>query len=271
MRPNKLYSSDIACRTIWTPRSSSRDHLSLATRSSSITSLNITTWRRGKHAIRDKIERSFHVVDNIALQVPYIQERDSVDSMNANGAILSMMACMQYIEMLSTYRPSTDLRVLIHCWRNLSNCVRGISGGLRSSQTSNVNRIPYSPLPTMTTWRCTSTICEPCRISCAKKFCKIYAGVSGSIIRSYSKAVKHSAGYDERRCGYYRALTILFRHFKSLYILSTVKQRDSVEEDMEEAGQAQTITICLLTLVLVISPLIIFLVRNSTTTIQVIY
>ncbi len=42
-----------------------------------------------------------------------------------------------------------------------------------------------------------------------------------------------------------------------------------VEEDLSHAETQQTITICILTLVLVISPLIIFLVRNATQTIQV--
>lgn len=44
--------------------------------------------------------------------------------------------------------------------------------------------------------------------------------------------------------------------------------RGSVEEDLQEAGTLQTITICILTLVLFISPFIIFLVRNATQTIQ---
>ena len=42
-----------------------------------------------------------------------------------------------------------------------------------------------------------------------------------------------------------------------------------VEEDLGESEFQQTITICLLSLVLVISPIIIFLVRNATETIQV--
>ncbi|KAI9565481.1 hypothetical protein GHT06_009273 [Daphnia sinensis] len=64
--------------------------------------------------------------------------------------------------------------------------------------------------------------------------------------------------------------------YMSLYIdslrLHQDKLRDeilaSVEEDLEEAGTLQTITICILTLVLFISPFIIFLVRNATQTIQ---
>lgn len=45
--------------------------------------------------------------------------------------------------------------------------------------------------------------------------------------------------------------------------------RQSVEDELVEASRIQTITICILSLVLVISPLIIFLVRNATQTIQV--
>ncbi|KAK4018594.1 hypothetical protein OUZ56_000641 [Daphnia magna] len=64
--------------------------------------------------------------------------------------------------------------------------------------------------------------------------------------------------------------------YMSLYIdslrLHQDKLRDeilgSVEEDLQEAGTLQTITICILTLVLFISPFIIFLVRNATQTIQ---
>jgi len=42
-----------------------------------------------------------------------------------------------------------------------------------------------------------------------------------------------------------------------------------VEEDLSHAETQQTVTICILTAVLIISPLIIFLVRNATQTIQV--
>lgn len=42
-----------------------------------------------------------------------------------------------------------------------------------------------------------------------------------------------------------------------------------MEQELEKAGTLQTITICILTLVLFISPFIIFLVRNATQTIQV--
>ena len=42
-----------------------------------------------------------------------------------------------------------------------------------------------------------------------------------------------------------------------------------VERDLEDSETQQTITICLLALVLVICPIIIFLVRNATQTIQV--
>jgi hypothetical protein len=42
-----------------------------------------------------------------------------------------------------------------------------------------------------------------------------------------------------------------------------------VEQELEGAGTLQTVTICILSLVLFISPFIIFLVRNATQTIQV--
>lgn len=47
--------------------------------------------------------------------------------------------------------------------------------------------------------------------------------------------------------------------------------RLSVEKELEKSGTLQTITICILTLVLFIAPFIIFLVRNATQTIQVSY
>lgn len=54
-----------------------------------------------------------------------------------------------------------------------------------------------------------------------------------------------------------------------LLTLEFFPKRQSVEDELVESGRIQTITICLLSLVLVISPLIIFLVRNATQTIQV--
>jgi hypothetical protein len=45
--------------------------------------------------------------------------------------------------------------------------------------------------------------------------------------------------------------------------------RDIVESDLTAAEKQQSISISVLTLVLLISPLIIFLVRNATHTIQV--
>ncbi|XP_046635903.1 uncharacterized protein LOC124314670 [Daphnia pulicaria] len=64
--------------------------------------------------------------------------------------------------------------------------------------------------------------------------------------------------------------------YMSLYIDSLRMHQDklrdeillSVEQELEEAGTLQTVTICILSLVLFISPFIIFLVRNATQTIQ---
>ena len=46
-------------------------------------------------------------------------------------------------------------------------------------------------------------------------------------------------------------------------------KRQVVEEDLEYAETLQTVSIFVLVLVLVISPILIFLVRNATETIQV--